>query len=181
MAEDSGKPSNPNNPVVLMSTSMGDVKIELLKDKAPVSVDNFLAYVNDKHYDGTIFHRVIPAFMIQGGGFTPEMKQKPTKPAIKNEATNGLKNEVGTLAMARTSVVDSATAQFFINVKQNDFLNHRDTSPQGFGYAVFGKVIEGMAVVRKIESVETTSRGGHDDVPSKPVTIQSIKVASPGK
>ena len=158
MAED-GKPQNPNNPIVLMSTSAGDVKIELYKDKAPVSVENFLGYVNDKFYDGTVFHRVIPRFMIQGGGFTPDMKQKPTKAAIKNEAGNGLKNQFGTLAMARTSDINSATAQFFINAKDNDFLDHKDDSMQGFGYAVFGKVIEGTDVVEKIEAVETDQQG----------------------
>ena len=158
MAED-GKPQNPNNPIVLMSTSAGDVKIELYKDKAPATVENFLAYVNDKFYDGTVFHRVIPRFMIQGGGFTPDMKQKPTKAAIKNEAGNGLKNQFGTLAMARTSDINSATAQFFINTKDNDFLDHKDDSMQGYGYAVFGKVIEGSKVVQKIEGVETDHQG----------------------
>ncbi len=162
--------------MVLMSTSMGDVKIALDKEKAPITVDNFLAYVKEGFYDGTIFHRVIPAFMIQGGGFTADMKQKPTKAPIKNEAANGLKNDLGTIAMARTGVVDSATAQFFINAKNNDFLNHRSPDPQGFGYAVFGKVVEGLDVVQKIEKVATTSRGGHADVPVEPVVIRSIKV-----
>jgi cyclophilin family peptidyl-prolyl cis-trans isomerase len=180
MAED-GKPQNPNDPIVLMSTSAGDVKIELFKDKAPATVANFLAYVNDKFYDGTVFHRVIPNFMIQGGGFTPDMKQKPTKGAIKNEAGNGLKNQFGTLAMARTSDVNSATAQFFINAKDNDFLDHKDDSMQGFGYCVFGKVIEGSKVVQKIEAVETTSKGPYEDVPVEPVVIKSIRVISPGK
>src|SRR5215470_2054764 len=135
-------------PVVLMSTSLGDIKIELYEKDAPETVKNFLAYVNDKFYDGTIFHRVIPGFMIQGGGFTPEMQQKPTKPPIKNESSNGLKNEPYTLAMARTSAPDSATSQFFINVKNNDFLN-KASAQDGVGYAVFGKVIEGMDVVNK--------------------------------
>jgi cyclophilin family peptidyl-prolyl cis-trans isomerase len=180
MAED-GKPQNPNNPIVLMSTSAGDVKIELYKDKAPASVENFLGYVNDKFYDGTVFHRVIPRFMIQGGGFAPDMKQKPTKAAIKNEAGNGLKNQLGTLAMARTSDINSATAQFFINTKDNDFLDHKDDSMQGYGYAVFGKVIEGSKVVQKIEGVETTSKGNYEDVPVEPVVIKSIRVISPGK
>ena len=175
MADD-GKPQNPNDPIVVMSTSMGDVKIELFKDKAPATVANFLAYTNDKFYDGTIFHRVIPRFMIQGGGFTPDMKQKPTKPAIKNEAGNGLKNGFGTLAMARTSDVNSATAQFFINVKDNDFLDHKDDSLQGFGYCVFGKVIEGSKVVQKIEGVATDSKGMYEDVPVQPVVIQSVKL-----
>lgn len=164
------------NPVVLVSTSLGDIKIELNKEKAPVTVDNFLSYVNDKFYDGTIFHRVITGFMIQGGGFTPDMAQKPTKPPIKNEATNGLKNDVGTIAMARTSVVDSATAQFFINVKNNDFLNHRNETAQGFGYAVFGKVVEGMDVVHKIENAKTTTSKGFADVPVEAVVIKSITV-----
>jgi len=164
------------NPVVLISTSLGDIKVELYKDKAPVTVDNFLAYVNDKFYDGTIFHRVIGGFMIQGGGFTPDMTQKKTKAPIKNEAGNGVKNEVGTIAMARTNVVDSATAQFFINVKSNDFLNHRNETQQGFGYAVFGKVIEGLDVVRKIENVKTTNSKGFADVPAEPVVIKSITV-----
>ncbi|MGD0950251.1 MAG: peptidylprolyl isomerase [Candidatus Binatia bacterium] len=162
------------NPMVLMSTSMGDIKIELYEDKAPVTVKNFLGYVNDKFYDGTIFHRVIPNFMIQGGGFDKDMKEKPTKAPIKNEAANGLKNDTGTVAMARTGVVDSATAQFFISVKDNDFLNHRDQSPQGFGYAVFGKVVDGMDVVHKIEHVQTTTKGIYRDVPQEPVVIKSI-------
>jgi cyclophilin family peptidyl-prolyl cis-trans isomerase len=180
MAED-GKPQNPNDPIVLMSTSAGDVKIELFKDKAPATVANFLAYVNDKFYDGTVFHRVIPNFMIQGGGFTPDMKQKPTKAAIKNEASNGLKNQFGTLAMARTSDINSATAQFFINAKDNDFLDHKDDSMQGYGYCVFGKVIEGSKVVQKIEGVDTSSKGAYEDVPVEPVVIKSIRVISPGK
>lgn len=164
------------NPMVLMSTSMGDIKIELYEDKAPVTVKNFLGYVNDKFYDGTIFHRVIPNFMIQGGGFDKDMKEKPTKAPIKNEAANGLKNDTGTVAMARTGVVDSATAQFFISVKDNEFLNHRDETPQGFGYAVFGKVVEGMDVVRKIEHVQTATKGMYRDVPAEPVVIKSITV-----
>ncbi|MBI2963027.1 MAG: peptidyl-prolyl cis-trans isomerase [Deltaproteobacteria bacterium] len=180
MAED-GKPQNPNDPIVLMSTSMGDVKIELFQDKAPKTVENFLGYVNDKFYDGTVFHRVIPRFMIQGGGFMPDMKQKPTKAPIKNEAGNGLKNETGTLAMARTPDVDSATAQFFINVKDNDFLNHKDDTIQGFGYCVFGKVIEGLKVVQKIEAVQTDTRGMYEDVPVDAVVIRSMRVVSAGK
>lgn len=161
--------------MVLMSTSMGNIKIELYEKDAPETVKNFLTYVNDKFYDGTIFHRVIPGFMIQGGGFTATMEQKPTKPPIKNEAGNGLKNDTGTIAMARTSVPDSATSQFFINVKDNDFLN-RDKAQDGVGYAVFGKVIEGMDVVRKIEQVPTGRRGMHADVPLEPVVIQSVTV-----
>ena len=164
------------NPVVLMSTSLGDIKFELNKEKAPITVENFLSYVNDKFYDGTIFHRVIAGFMIQGGGFTADMSQKKTKAPIKNEAGNGLKNDLGTIAMARTNVVDSGTAQFFINVKNNDFLNHRDESQQGFGYAVFGKVVEGLDVVRKIENVKTGSSKGMTDVPVEAVTIKSVTV-----
>ncbi len=164
------------NPMVLMSTSMGDIKIELSEDKAPVTVKNFLGYVNDKFYDGTIFHRVIPNFMIQGGGFDKDMKEKSTKSPIKNEAGNGLKNDTGTVAMARTNVVDSATAQFFINVKDNAFLNHRDETPAGFGYAVFGKVVDGMDVVHKIEQVQTAKKGMYSDVPVQPVVIKSVTV-----
>ena len=165
-------------PVVLMSTSMGEVKIELYEKEAPETVKNFLAYVNDKFYDGTIFHRVIPGFMVQGGGFTAAMEQKPTKPPIKNEAGNGLKNDTGTLAMARTSDPDSATAQFFINVKNNDFLN-RDKAQDGVGYAVFGKVIEGMDVVHKIEQVQTSRKGMYADAPVESVLIKSITVVPP--
>lgn len=164
------------NPIVVISTSMGDIEAELYADKAPETVKNFLAYANDGFYNGTVFHRVIKGFMIQGGGMTPDMQQKPTKPAIKNEADNGLKNTNGTLAMARTSVVDSATAQFFINVKDNGFLDHKSKTPQGYGYAVFGKVISGMDVVTKIENVSTSSKGMHQDVPSEPVVIKSVTV-----
>ncbi len=164
------------NPVVTMSTSMGNIRIELDAEKAPVTTKNFVDYVNDGHYDGLIFHRVIPGFMIQGGGMDAGMKEKKNKAPIKNEAANGLKNVIGSIAMARTNVVDSATAQFFINVKDNDFLNHRSTSPVGFGYAVFGQVIEGMDVVQKIEKVRTGSRGGHDDVPVEAVVINSVKL-----
>jgi peptidyl-prolyl cis-trans isomerase B (cyclophilin B) len=158
---------------------MGDVKIELDRAKAPKTVDIFLAYVKDKHYDGTIFHRVIPGFMIQGGGMDKDMKEKATKAPIPNEADNGLKNEVGTLAMARTSDPNSATAQFFINVKDNTFLNHREKSQQGWGYAVFGKVIEGMDVVKKIENVKTATKLPHQNVPVEPVVIKSITVIEP--
>jgi cyclophilin family peptidyl-prolyl cis-trans isomerase len=163
-------------PMVLMSTSMGDIKIELDPEKAPVTVENFLTYVKDGQYDGTIFHRVIKNFMIQCGGFDKDMNEKKARAPIKNEAANGLKNDEGTLAMARTNVVDSATAQFFINVRNNDFLNHKGTSPGDFGYAVFGKVVEGLDVVHKIEGVSTTSRKGHGDVPAEPVVIKSVKV-----
>src|SRR5262249_60760042 len=150
------------------------IKVELNEEKAPITVKNFLSYVNDKFYDGTIFHRVIPNFMIQGGGMDKDMKEKATKPAIKNEAGNGLKNDTGTIAMARTGVVDSATAQFFINVKDNAFLNHRDENADGFGYAVFGKLVDGIDVVHKIEHVATTTKAPHSDVPTEPVIIKSI-------
>jgi cyclophilin family peptidyl-prolyl cis-trans isomerase len=166
------------NPVVVMKTSMGVIKIELDKAKAPISTDNFIAYVNDKFYDGTVFHRVIPAFMIQGGGFDKDMNQKKTKAPIKNEAGNGLKNVNGTIAMARTSDPNSATAQFFINTKDNAFLDHRDDSVQGYGYAVFGKVVDGMDVVQKIEAVQTTTKMPHQNVPVTPVVIESVVVES---
>jgi cyclophilin family peptidyl-prolyl cis-trans isomerase len=164
------------NPLVCISTSAGDMRAEIFADKAPTTAENFLDYVREGFYDGLVFHRVIPGFMIQGGGFDKEMGQKSTKAPIKNEAGNGLKNSTGTLAMARTNVVDSATCQFFINVKDNDFLNHQNTSPAGFGYAVFGSVTEGMDVVRKIEKAKTGSRGMHQDVPVEPVIIHSIKI-----
>jgi cyclophilin family peptidyl-prolyl cis-trans isomerase len=162
----------PKNPVVVMKTSEGTIRIELWADKAPVTVKNFLQYTDEGAYDGTIFHRVIDNFMIQGGGFTPDMKQKPTHEPIKNEAAADLKNLRGTIAMARTNVVDSATSQFFINVKDNDFLDHKNESQTGFGYAVFGKVIEGMDVVDKIKVVPTKS----GDVPSKQIVIESVKL-----
>lgn len=167
--------------MLVISTSLGDIKVALYEKEAPETVKNFLSYVNDKFYDGTIFHRVIPGFMIQGGGFTPDMQQKPTNPSVKNEAANGLKNEVGTLAMARTPDPNSATAQFFINVKDNDFLDYKDSSVQGFGYCVFGKVIEGMDVVRKIELVKTTRKGMNENVPIEPVTINSITLVTDKK
>lgn len=160
---------------VVMETSLGTIEIELDGEKAPISAKNFLKYVDEKFYDGTIFHRVIKGFMIQGGGFTEKMDQKKTHDPIKNEATNGLKNLTGTLAMARTNIVDSATAQFFINVVDNDFLNHTDTSSRGYGYAVFGKVTSGMDVVEKIRAVPTGNKGGMDDVPTTPVVIKSVK------
>ena len=164
------------NPIILMETSMGNVKIRLDAQKAPVSVKNFLDYVKGGFYKGTIFHRVIPGFMIQGGGFTADMQEKQTKGQIKNEAGNGLKNERGTIAMARTMIVDSASAQFFINVADNSFLNHRDNSMQGYGYAVFGKVIDGMDVVDRIAAVKTGYQKGMGDVPEKPVIIKSMRV-----
>lgn len=164
-----------SNPHVLLETSEGDILVELFADKAPVSVENFLQYVDAGHYEETIFHRVIPNFMIQGGGMTMSMQEKSTGAAIKNEAGNGLKNLAGTLAMARTMVVDSATAQFFINLVDNAFLDHKDDSPQGFGYAVFGKVVEGMDVVVKIGKKKTKHFKGHDDVPADPISIISAQ------
>ena len=174
MAE--GQPATAN-PIVRFATSAGDFSAEIFADKAPTTAENFLSYVNDGFFDGLIFHRVIPRFMIQGGGFDKEMKQKKSKAPIKNEATNGLKNKTGTLAMARTNVVDSATSQFFINVSDNDFLDHKNTSPDGYGYAVFGRVTDGMDVVHKIEKVRTGNRGLHQDVPVEPVVIHSVKLA----
>jgi len=163
-------------PVVLMETSMGNVKIQLDPQKAPISVKNFLDYVKSGFYGGTVFHRVIPGFMIQGGGFTADLQQKPTKAQIRNEAGNGLKNDRGTIAMARTMIVDSASAQFFINVADSAFLNHRDDSMQGYGYAVFGKVIEGMDIVDRIVKVRTGMQKGMGDVPETPVVVKSMKV-----
>ena len=164
------------NPVVLMSTSMGDITIELDQAKAPISTKNFLEYADAKFYDGTIFHRVIKGFMIQGGGFDKDMKQKPTRPPIKSEAGNGLKNTRGTIAMARTSDVDSATAQFFISTVDNAFLDHKNDTPMGYGYAVFGKVTNGMDVVDKISDAATSTKGGHQNVPVTPIVIKSVKV-----
>ena len=175
-AAEEGKLSEAKHPVAVVKTSEGVIRIELLEDKAPISVKNFIEYAEAGFFDGTVFHRVISNFMIQGGGMTPDLKPKPTNAPIKNEATNGLKNDRGTVAMARTNVVDSATSQFFINVQDNPFLNHRDTSPMGFGYAVFGKVVEGLDVVDRIKSVPTKSMGPHQDVPATPVVIESVKV-----
>lgn len=162
------------NPKVLMETSLGNVKIELYPQKSPLTVKNFLTYVEEDFYSGTTFHRVIPGFMIQGGGFTAELKQKSTRMPIPNEAANGLKNERGTIAMARTSNPDSATAQFFINLANNDGLNR--PQPDGFGYAVFGRVIEGMDVVDRIAGVKTGVRKGMRDVPLETVAIKSLKL-----
>ena len=157
---------------VKLTTSMGPIVIELNKDKAPISTENFIKYVESGHYNGTVFHRVIDGFMIQGGGFTKEMQQKPTQPPIKNEASNGLKNDNYTVAMARTNVYDSATSQFFINVKDNAFLNY---SGPGTGYAVFGKVVEGKDTVDKIKAVTTGNQRGMGDVPNTPVVIEKAE------
>lgn len=169
------KPERIPNPIVVIKTTAGTFKIELWADKAPVTVRNFLSYVDEKFYDGTIFHRVIANFMIQAGGFTADMKRKKTHDPIKNEASAELKNQRGTISMARTSRIDSATSQFFINVADNNFLNHRDKTARGYGYAVFGKVIENMDVVDRIKAVKTTTRGGYKDAPVEPVIIKSMR------
>jgi peptidyl-prolyl cis-trans isomerase B (cyclophilin B) len=163
------------NPVLLMETSHGEIEIELFEDKAPNTVANFLKYVDAKFYNGTIFHRVINGFMIQGGGFTQKMEEKKTREPIKNEATNGLRNDVGTLAMARTNDPHSATAQFFINVAENSSLNHTGQNASGWGYAVFGKVTQGMHVVNRIKMVKTGNISGYSDVPMDAVVIKSVK------
>ncbi len=168
------EPAEQGNPVVVMETSEGTIRIELNADKAPISVKNFLQYVDEKFYDGTIFHRVMDGFMIQGGGFTPDMRQKPTHAMIKNEAANGLANDRGTIAMARTNAVDSATAQFFINVVDNQGLNH---NVQGYGYAVFGRVIDGLDVVNRIKTVRTGTVAGMPNVPLTPVLIKTVRRA----
>ena len=160
-----------------METTKGTIVLELNEDKAPETVRNFVAYAKSGHYDGTIFHRVIDGFMIQGGGFTKEMNQKETRAPIRNEAMNGLKNDRGTIAMARTMIVDSATSQFFINLVDNDFLNFSSPTPQGFGYAVFGQVVEGMEVVDAIAKVRTGFCGPHQNVPEEPIVITKITVA----
>jgi peptidyl-prolyl cis-trans isomerase B (cyclophilin B) len=165
--------------MIRLTTSMGDIDIELNAEKAPETVKNFLSYVSSGHYDGTIFHRVIDGFMIQGGGFDENMKEKATQAPVKNEADNGLKNEAYTLAMARTSIPDSATAQFFINVKNNAFLDHTSKTPNGWGYAVFGKVVKGHGVVNKIKGVATGKKGMHDDVPVQPVQILKAEEVTP--
>ena len=172
--EDSMKHSK-THPIVLLKTTLGDIKIELYPEKAPETVKNFLQYVNEGFYANTIFHRVIKTFMIQGGGFTKEMTQKKGHPSIKNEAENGLKNERGAIAMARTSDVNSASSQFFINTVDNDFLNFKDKTSRGYGYCVFGKVIDGMDVIDKIAKVKTATRDMHSDVPVEPVEILEAK------
>lgn len=165
------------NPIVIMETSQGTIKLELFEDKAPTTVKNFLEYVKDKHYDGLIFHRVIDRFMIQGGGFEPGMKERKTKDPIKNESDNGLSNTRGTIAMARTNDPNSATSQFYINVVDNKALDKSPDKPEKVGYCVFGRVIEGMDVVDKIKGVRTGAKLGFDDVPVEDVIIKSIKVA----
>jgi len=166
--------SGGKGPVVLIETTKGDIKVQLFEDKAPITVKNFMQYVEDKHYDGTIFHRVIKGFMIQGGGFDQLMREKPTRAPIKNESANGLSNKRGTIAMARTAIPDSATAQFYINVVDNQSLDRR-SARDGVGYCVFGEVIEGMNVVDAIVSVKTGEKSGMDDVPLEPIVIKSIR------
>ncbi|HFD13367.1 MAG TPA: peptidyl-prolyl cis-trans isomerase [Crenotrichaceae bacterium] len=178
-AED--KTTMPVNQTVKIETSLGDILVEIDTEKAPVSAKNFLDYVNSGFYDGTIFHRVIPDFMAQGGGFDTDFKQKAVKDPIKNEADNGLKNTRGSLAMARTPDPDSATAQFFINLKNNSFLDFKSKTSQGWGYAVFGRVIDGMDVVDKMAEQPTGSHGGHQDVPKTPIVIKKASVVSAAK
>ncbi len=167
------------NPMVIMKTNMGVMKIELFEKEAPITVKNFLGYVDKKFYDGTTFHRLVPGFVIQGGGFDKDMMKKVTLEPIKNEAGNGLKNLKGTLSMARTGVVNSATSQFFVNLKDNAALDHTDNTDRGFGYAVFGKVVEGMDVVAKIAAAKTTVKSGMKDVPEKPIIIESVTRFTP--
>ena len=166
----------PGNPVAVISTTLGDISVELFKDKAPVSVENFLGYASRGFFAGTIFHRVVRGFVIQGGGFTAALDEKPTREPIQNEATNGLRNVRGTLAMARTSARRSATSQFYINVSDNAQLDHRGLTPSDFGYAVFGRVLTGMDVVDRIASVPTGVAKGMEDVPLQPVVIKSVKI-----
>jgi peptidyl-prolyl cis-trans isomerase B (cyclophilin B) len=162
--------------MIKLHTNYGEITLELDSEKAPITVQNFIDYVNSGHYDNTVFHRVIDGFMSQGGGFEPGLVQKQTRAPIRNEAANGLKNDKYTVAMARTSDVNSATAQFFINVSDNDFLNYSSPTPQGFGYCVFGKVVEGMDVVDKIKKVRTGDRGGHQNVPLENVLLEKAEV-----
>jgi len=180
MTEPEKKEPKNANPRVIIETNMGNITVELFQDKAPVTVRNFLDYVKESHYDNLTFHRVIDNFMIQGGGFTKDFEMAAEKKPIKNEAGNGLKNKRGTIAMARTQIVDSATAQFFINVKDNEFLDHRDDTMSGFGYAVFGRVVDGMDVVDKIKAIKTESKTimgmPMQDVPVEPVIIKTIKL-----
>lgn len=162
--------------MIKLHTNLGDITLQLDSEKAPLTVQNFKDYVTSGHYDNTIFHRVIDGFMIQGGGFEPGLIQKPARAPIQNEAANGLKNDKYTIAMARTSDVHSASSQFFINVTDNDFLNYNSPTPQGFGYCVFGKVVEGQDVVDKIKKVKTGNRGGHQNVPIENVTVEKAEV-----
>ena len=169
----------PGNPVVTISTSLGDLTVELFKDRAPVSVDNFIRYTAEGFYEGTIFHRVKKNFMIQGGGYTPDLTEKPTHPPIQNEATNGLRNVRGTIAMARRAALRSATAQFYINVVDNRMLDHTGFSPEAFGYAVFGRVLSGMDVADRIAAVATRTVGEMEDLPVEPVVIKGVRVVKP--
>jgi peptidyl-prolyl cis-trans isomerase B (cyclophilin B) len=171
--------AQPPSSRIQFETSMGTIVLELDMQAAPKTTANFMSYVKEGYYENTIFHRVIPNFMIQGGGFTSEMKQKPTREAIANEADNGLKNKAGTIAMARTNDPHSATSQFFINAVDNAFLDHKAKNPQGWGYCVFGRVVEGMDVVKAIEKVPTTMRAGHRDVPSEPVVVLKATILDP--
>ena len=173
--QEASRPIAPSNPVVVVETTLGNIVIELRQDRAPVSVQNFLAYAKSGHYDGTIFHRVIKGFMIQGGGFTPTLDEKPTRPPIRSEADNGLRNLRGTVAMARAAAVRSATAEFFINVDDNPQLNHRGLHPADYGYAVFGRVLEGMDVVDKIAALPVRRQGQHEAVPVEPVVIKQVR------
>ncbi|NOY44665.1 MAG: peptidyl-prolyl cis-trans isomerase [Deltaproteobacteria bacterium] len=168
------------NPRVALKTTKGTIVLELYPDKAPRTVENFLRYVREGFYEGTVFHRVIPGFVIQGGGLTPDLRPKPTRAPIPNEAKNGLSNRRGTVAMARTMVVDSATSQFFVNLADNTFLDHRNETPQGYGYAVFGRVVEGMDVVDAIAAVPTGTVKGFRDVPKEAVVIESAEVLPMG-
>ena len=178
MTKTQDKPTN-ENPVVLFKTNLGFFKVELFPEKAPKSVENFLTYVKEGHFNNTIFHRVIPGFMAQGGGFTSDFKQKPTHAPVSIESDNGLKNTKGTLAMARTSDPNSATSQFFVNLVDNAFLDFKSKTSTGYGYTVFGKVIEGMEVIEQMAKVPTGSKGPHHDVPTKTIVIESAVLGSP--
>ncbi len=170
------EPTPTANPQIVIETSMGRIVAELYADKAPKTVENFLAYVKSDFFAGTVFHRVIPGFMVQGGGFTADLKKKPTQPPVENEADNGLRNERGTLAMARTNNPHSATAQFFVNLVDNGFLDHRGKNARGWGYAVFGRVVDGMNVVDAIASVKTGNRNRMQNVPLEPVTLNKVSL-----
>jgi peptidyl-prolyl cis-trans isomerase B (cyclophilin B) len=181
VAQPAPKPPASANPQVLLETSKGNITIELFADKAPKTVKNFLDYVKSGHYSGTIFHRVIPGFMVQGGGFNADMSEKSSRPPIQNEADNGVPNQRGTLAMARTPDPNSASDQFFINVANNGFLNHRSKTPDGWGYAVFGKVTDGMDVVDAIVKVPTTTKGPHQNVPVEAVVLRKASIVAAGE